>query len=165
MKHTRLVVLMAVAVILTASLGCYTMVRHPGAAPAQYPGGYGDQYYDDPYFSQYGHWMDVYYYAPYYARHVWDPWAGYPLWRDYYYHYPRPYYHRPADPEPVQSGGRSGWDRGPGAPPLPSVGDGRVVPAPKAEPSQPAPPAPEPEKPERDRKPQEDNPGRHGWRR
>lgn len=165
MKHTRLAVLMAVMLLITAGAGCYTIVRHPGGASTQYTGGSADHYYDDPFLSQYGHWMDVYYYAPYYSGHVWDPWAGYPYWRDYYYHRPMPYYYRPVDPAPVHSGGRSAWDRGPGAPSPPSVGDGRVVPAPKNEPQPPAQPAPEPEKPERDRKPRTDEPRRSGWSR
>lgn len=110
---------LAVTVASGTMVGCYTMLRNPhpdfSEAPANVDGSCASCHADADY---YHYWIDpTYSYTLYPA-----PWT---IYYDQVWWYPR-YDHHPEAPDDdhLVTGGRHGWDRGPGPAPLPRLGGG-----------------------------------------
>jgi hypothetical protein len=173
-KHRFLAILL---LALVAAPGCYTQLRHPPADLDSYhdPREDWERSYAPPGFGYWDAWTYPYYtslygpvpwtWAPYYYDPVrwWDPW---------WHGYPAPV---PGPGTPIETGGRHGWGRGPGAPYVPGIG-GTAQPKEPGSSGQPAgteptrsnpPSAPAQNDSQNDKpeKPKKDEPERRGWRR
>ena len=178
-KFQFLAILLLVVVIAP---GCYTQLRQPPAEPYSYserPSDW-DARYAAPGFSLYDAWTYPYYtslYGP--AAWTWGPYYYHPIWWGDPWGPPPHPHGGPAPTEPLETGGRHGWGRGPGSPyvPSPAGGGGGGTPATPTKggeptstsPGQPSTPAtPDtPAEPARDRTPENkgNEPTRHGWGR
>lgn len=122
MKHFLLLGLLAFALAAGTGFGCYTMIRHPEIDPsesAMHTDQVGDTSCADCHAdADYYHWTSPYY-TSFYSDYpsTWGTYYLNPWWHDKYW--------APGSGgsgEPVERDGRHAWDRGPGAPRVPSVG-------------------------------------------
>ena len=163
--------------VLIAAPGCYTQLRQPPADLSSYsePPDAWEGRYAPPGFDIYDAWTYPYYtslYGP--VPWTWAPYYYYPgwWWSDPWGHPPGP----PSGPaQPVETGGRHGWGRGPGAPYVPGIGGtagpgrpssgGQPAVTQPAEPNPPTPSNPPGTDREKPSEPKEEEPKRHGWGR
>lgn len=105
MKRLHVLTGIAVLMLLSATVGCYTVLRHPVAESVTYEGTY--------YRSCADCHADAAYYHPYYrygTSHTrWQGYYGYPWWYDDYWWYP---HEDTGEPRDVERGERHLWSPG-----------------------------------------------------
>lgn len=169
---TRLSLLLIVAVLLStgASVGCYTVLRHPPAHDMTGQIERDRTCFDCHADSDYYHWSDPYYtQSSLYYPSPWAPYYGQAWWYDPH----GPENHEVESGAPVSD--RHAWERSSGPPDIPRVGGGvRANPAPPAPPIlvDPSPSQSESsggqtsdEKPKPQRKKSKPEKKRHSWKR